>query len=174
MLHERKFLLKGKAYFLRECTYEDIPSHLEKVSSYWEQHGIEFPDSIREACKESVKKKYAFKLISEDDELVAFLYLKRVKVSEFFCLSIYFIRKVFISIIFHHLKRINIRYLMFTPINTESDEIPFRNMLSKEAIRDYKQNRQFIRIDMYSEHGSQFYKYQYERLGVKEVHPIYG
>lgn len=173
-MKERKYLLKDKVYFLKQCTYEDIPSHLERVSSYWEQMGMTLPALMEDKLKKSVKGGYAYKVVSEDTgECMAFLYLERIDVGQFFCTTMYMVRKVYIAMIFRYLKRINTRYLFFVPVNHLQEDaitnIPFRNMLSDMEIRIYQATKKYIKIDMNSKQSNTFYKYNYERLGVEEV-----
>lgn len=169
-MKERKYLLKGKSYFLKECTYKDIPSHLERVSLYWNQYNMTLPNEMKDQFIKCIDEHHAYKIIEEDtNEIKAFIYLRRGKVSHYFCTSIYFVRKVYISMIFRYLKRINIRYLYFVPINSDITNIPFRNMLSSKDIREYQATKKYIRIDMSSDTSATFYKYQYERLGVEEI-----
>ena len=174
MFHERKYLLKGKAYFLRNCTYEDIPSHLERVSLYWEQMGKTLPDEMEDKLKKCIDKKYTYKIVSEDtNECMAFLYLERVSTGQFFCTSIFMIRKVFMAMIFRYLRRINTRYLCFLPVNYKDEDaifnIPFRSMLTSNVVRMYQSTRNFIVIDITAKESNAFYKYNYERLGVEEM-----
>ena len=52
----KQYTYKGRIYSVVKCVKEDIPSHIERVSSYWTADGVDVEQQTR-LLKDSKKLK---------------------------------------------------------------------------------------------------------------------
>ena len=43
----KQYRYKGRIYLVTECTLEDIPSHIERVLSYWKSTNTDIDEQIK-------------------------------------------------------------------------------------------------------------------------------
>lgn len=82
-----KYLYQNRQYSVDKCSKEDIPSHIERVLSYWESTNttISYQISLLQSCVEANE---AFKVLDDKGETIGCLYWKGISGKEagvYFC-----------------------------------------------------------------------------------------
>lgn len=162
-----QYMFNNRAYSMLNCTYKDIPSHIERVSLYWKQYNVDIPYQ-QNMMEDSIDENNAFQLVDSNNECKAYIYLTLYKPTKYKCVVMWFERKIYLSILFYFLKQHkNLHYLYFMPHTKEF--IPFRTMLDDMQVKSFIRHGTPIGIDFYSKKSNNLYKYYFERLHVYEV-----
>ena len=69
----KQYSYNNKIYTVINCTLEDIPSHIERVLSYWKSTNTDINQQI-ELLQNAVKADTAFKVV-DNDNVKAFIYM---------------------------------------------------------------------------------------------------
>lgn len=134
---EKRFLFKNRIYTVLACTNNDIPSHTERVMSYWESTGTNLDTQLK-LLEEAVEAQTAFKLVDDQGESKAFVYylLNDSDITACNCHLLYFTDKRMLAMLCFYLRICAcIETLYFMPHNR--DFIPFEFLVEDYSIRDF-------------------------------------
>ena len=62
----KQYRYKGRLYLVTECTLEDIPSHIERVLSYWTSANVDIKEQTK-VLEEAVNNHTAFKVVNDNN-----------------------------------------------------------------------------------------------------------
>ena len=75
----KQYTYKGRIYSVVKCVKEDIPSHVERVSSYWP---VEILEDQIESLKDCIENGIAIQLVNDKGKAQAIIYCLPVKEGE--------------------------------------------------------------------------------------------
>ena len=160
-----RYEYKGKIYTIEHCTKEDIPSHIERVSSYWKDYGVDF-DAQTELLEESVEGGNAYKLVDTDDNLYACAYLLPVEPEIAQAVLGWFHTKVAYAIgCFFVRTALGLRIITLMPHTTNF--IPYRFTIDENSIRSFHDLGTPLVIRLHDEKNITLYKEKFRDKGVK-------
>ena len=157
----------SKVYSVVPCTFEDIPSHTERVLSYWKDDSVNIEEQI-ELLNKSIESNKSFKLINENNIELVTIYCNELKRQVMQCNLQWIKSKTFFSILSYHLRQYeNIRVIQFKPHSKNC--IPFEFILNSSSIRTFYSHNTPLAIDLYSRNSQLLYDNYFKAFSVEEV-----
>ena len=141
-----KYHYRDKTYSIVPCSKEDIPSHIERVLSYWESTGtnIEYQKTLLEAC---IDAGTAIKIVDENNNFYGCLYRKPINDFEDLVHFIWFrnglIVALFLDYGYHHTQCMTLRY-----VPHQRFKISYARFLTRSNILEFYSNSPTINIDI--------------------------
>ena len=160
----QKYRYKGRIYSIENCVMQDIPSHLERVLSYYRPDEIE---TQRQRMVEAVYCGTAYKLVNPEGETVVFAYYEQMSEEEAKGIALWWesIRLFSIFGIWFRSYTFN-QFVYIKP--HKKDFVTFEFLVEDYSIRNYHLHDSPLIIDLFSDKCRKIIKL-YERLEVKEI-----
>lgn len=163
----KNYDFNGDIYSVVACTKEDIPSHTERVLSYWKETNTSIPTQFK-LLEDCIEEDTAYKLIDANGVSKAGIYLQFTKIDEARCYFMFLENKRMLAMLFHYLRTVtNINVVLFTPHDKKF--IPFKFLMNEISIRMWINTGVPIRIGTYSKQGQALYEDHFLRYGIKEL-----
>lgn len=156
--------MKDTIYSIRDCTYEDIPNHIDKIKKYWSDIDIE--NERKYSMKVCIDQYYTGKLV-KDNDTVAFAYAYPISNynSSVYGIALWFERKPYLAMLFDYIRNTTaIKKMYFTP--HEAVRVPFKFLLSKTVIDNYLLFNKTPHIRINGEEAKKLHKQYYINYGV--------
>ena len=142
----KQYRYKGRIYSIVNCKVEDIPSHVERVSSYWPVEMLE--DQI-DSLKDCIENGTAIQLVSDKGKPQAVIYCLPIKEQELKSHLLWTRSKKLLAILAWHLRtHLDISKIYFMPHS--KDFIPFEFMVTPQSIRRFHSHNMPLVIDLFS------------------------
>lgn len=147
----KHYQLRNKLYTVVDCLEKEIPSHIERVSSYWEQSNTDF-NIQADYMKQSIASELAIKCIDDKNQEIGITYTTYYKNSKHIIYGNYLWvnSNRSLAIVIHYLKTFkDIAKVFFYPHIT--NPIPFKDIVETLSIRRYHRFHRPLEVDM--QHG---------------------
>lgn len=160
-------MYKGKIYSVVECTLEDIPSHIERVFSYWDSAGVDITEQTS-LLRKAVENHTAFKVINEEGITEAAIYYEHIYLQSVTSYYLWFKDKRMFAILCYFLRmRKYLHYIYFLPHT--KNYIPFEFVVDLDSIKAFHINGSPLRIDLTSRKSDYLYEDHFKAKGIQEV-----
>lgn len=148
----KQYKYKDRIYSVVNCSYDDIPSHVERVSSYW-------PVEVREGqvnlLKECVERGMAKQVINDKNITQAVIYCLPVRDTEVTSHLLWAKGKRMLAILAWYLRvHLDIAKIYFMPHS--KDFIPFEFMVEPYSIRSFHSHNTPLLIDLFTTKNREF------------------
>lgn len=162
-----QYELNNKLYTLEYCIEDDIPSHIQRVLSYWEKAKVDIEEQT-EQLKECVASRTALKIVDSNNETMCCIYFRADDIHTVQCYLLWIgNKKIFSMICFYLRQHSEIENLYFYP--HFMDIVPFRFVVDEKSIRMYYNNNTPLLINLHSQKSYKMYTFYFERYGIKEL-----
>jgi hypothetical protein len=141
-----KYIFRNNLYTIQFCEDKDIPSHIERVSLYWNPEEIEVQ---RQRMLEAVSKKTAYKVVRDDNSTVTFLYYDKVTRDYINGIAVWWLNLRSFFILGHYLRFYwGIRNACIVP--HKANIVPFTCLVEDMYIERYRKTGKPLIIDLWS------------------------
>lgn len=152
----KQYIYQGNIYSIAYCTLEDIPSHIERVLSYWESTNVDL-DKQRALLEEAINNQTAFKLVDANNNTMAVIYYIAITYDSGQSNLLWFKDKRMFAMLCYFLRLgANIHYIYFMPHS--KNFIPFEFVVQDRSIRLFHSHNQPLKIDLYSRKSQMLYE----------------
>lgn len=142
----KQYLYKSKIYSIINCTKEDIPVHIEKVSSYWSEQIINLQEHLLENC---INTGLAKQLVNDKNQTQAVIYGTYYNNRIITSYLLWMRSKKLFSLLAYYLRtKSDITTILFKPHTM--NPVPFEFMVKPSSIRRYYSHNSPLVIDLYS------------------------
>lgn len=167
----KQYNFNNSIYTVTNCTLQDIPSHIERVSSYWKNTDI---NTQIKQLEKSVKENTAFKVIDDKgiSKAIIYIVLNNNKIYNIGQSNLlWFDNKRMFAILAYYLRvHKNIFKLYFMPhIQKGIDNIPFKFIVQDSSIRLFYSHNTPLEIDLYSNKCNKLYNLHFKKYDIKEL-----
>ena len=166
---QKQYQLRGKVYTIADCSESEIPSHLERVSSYWGQY-IEDLSTQIPRLKQCIDEGIAVKMLDENDECQLACYLLYSPRDRVIVLGQYFwvTSNRCMAMLFHWLKYDKkIAMVFFMPFNM--NPVPFQKVVEDKSIRRHNSFHTPLKMDFINGKASKFIDKYFTLYDIKEL-----
>ena len=146
----KHYQLRNKVYTVVDCLEKEIPSHIERVSLYWEQSGTDF-DMQAECMRQSIAEGLAIKCLDEKDEEIGVTYATYYNNSKHIIYGnlLWVNSNRVLAIFIHYFKTFkDTAKVFFYPHITHP--IPFEDVVEVLSIRRYHRFNRPLELNMQS------------------------
>lgn len=127
----KQYKMSNTIYTVSECTINEIPSHIEKVFSYWTDTNI---DENKEYMEIEVREGTTAKITDEEGNLCACTYFLRLTPNTARVTLLWFSRKPYAAMLMDYVRtEMNLNKVEFNP-HTTVDDVPFKFGLNDSTI----------------------------------------
>lgn len=154
----KRYEYQGRIYSIVRCKDEDIPSHIERVSSYWEEDNVNI-DSQYLLLHDCIKNGLSLQLINDKGNTQAVIYSQYKGYDNVVSYLLWIRSKRMFGILGWYLRQYEyIKNIFFMP---HSNDIPFEFVVKPMSIRKFHSHGTPLVIDLYSPNN--------ERLGLEPI-----
>jgi hypothetical protein len=144
----KQYTYKGRIYSVVKCVKEDIPSHIERVSSYWTASNVDIEQQTK-LLEDCIDNGIALQLLNDKGKVQAVIYglwLRNDNVKS----HLLWIRskKLFTILAWYLRQHLYIRNIYFMPHNKSF--IPFEFLVKIASIKSFYSHNTPLIIDLYS------------------------
>ena len=160
----KQYEFDNQIYSVVTCTENDIPSHVERVLSYWANADIK--EQIQ-ALEQAVASKTAWKLVDENSETKSVVYCNMLNKRDAMSNLLWLADKRMFAMLCYYLRlTANIQHIYFLP---HSNHIPFRFIVQESSIRLFHSHGTPLEIDLYSKKSQKLYEVHFLRHNIREL-----
>lgn len=164
---EKQYKLKNDIYTVTACTKEDIPSHIERVLSYWKATNTSISTQTK-LLELAVEADTAYKVVNSDNEDMCVMYLLAESHTVAQCNLLWFVNKRVLAMLFYYL-RFMTEYQTFTFTPHSKDFIPFRFLIPESSLRIFFTQGTPIEMSVYGSKSQILYEDHFLRYGIEEL-----
>lgn len=168
-----QYQLRNKIYTIVDCSENEIPSHLERVSQYWSQ----LPESIESQIarlKQCIDSNTAIKILDEKNNLslVCYTIPSTLDKTAYIGHMLWTTSNRFIALFFHWLHTHKKVYVIsFMPISM--NPVPFAKIVEDMSMQRYYNFHTPLKVNLSKGKASKFVKkyitlYNIKEIGIKE------
>ena len=144
----KQYKYRNRIYTVTNCTNEDIPSHIERVSSYWLTSNVNVKEQT-ELLETCVKEGIAIKLVNDKNITQCAIYCLHLKEGEVKSHLLWTkSKKLFTMLAWYLRTHLDIAKIFFMPHN--NTYIPFEFMVTPQSIRRFHSHNAPLVIDLFS------------------------
>ena len=144
----KQYAYKGRIYSVVKCVKEDIPSHIERVSSYWTADGVDVEQQTR-LLEDCINNGIALQLVNDKGSTQAVIYGLWLKCDDIKSHLLWIRSKKLFTILAWYLREhAYIRNIYFMPHSKSL--IPFEFLVKSMSIRRFYSHNAPLAIDLYS------------------------
>lgn len=144
----KQYQYKGRTYSIVRCTKEDIPSHIERVSSYWIKESVDMTIQLM-LLHECIKEGLCLQLVNDKGSTQAVIYSNYCGYDNVTSHLLWIRSKRMFAILGWYLRQHSkIRNIFFMPHT--KDYIPFEFVVKPMSIRKFYTHNTPLVIDLYS------------------------
>ena len=163
----KQYKLVDRIYSVLSCTLEDIPFHIERVLSYWEETNTDVSTQTEYLIK-AVKAGTAFKVVTSNDTELAVIYCNQLRPQVMQSNLMWLKSKFVFAILNYHFRMYeDIRVIQFLP--HDKNFIPFEFAIKDSSIRTFHSRNTPLIADLYSAKSQLMYEKYFKDLNIKEV-----
>lgn len=160
------YTYRDKKYSIVPCTLEDIPSHIERVLSYWKNTGTDLARQ-NELLQECIHANMAYKVIS-DNKTVGCFYCKPITKYIYMDVFTWFKNGIVLAIdldyVYHYT---SMKAVMFLP--HQRNRVSYKSLLTKNNLLCYRNSKEPITVDLKNHKITSIYKYYFIGRGIKRI-----
>lgn len=161
----KQYKYKGKIYTVTTCTKEDIPSHIERVLSYWKANDVDLAEQTK-LLEQAVDEGTAYKVVNEDGEDETAMYCIKSTRHEAQSNLMFINNKRMLAILCHHLRtRVSLKTIYFKPHS--KNYIPFEFVVDDYSIRLFHSHDRPLAIDLFGKKGQRLYEDHFKRHDIQ-------
>lgn len=162
-----QFRYQGSIYSIARCTLDDIPSHIERVLSYWKSTNTDV-ELQRASLEKAVNENTAFKLVDANNSTMAVIYYTKISPESGQSTLLWIKDKRMFAMLCYFLRLgANIHYIYFMPHS--KSYIPFAFVVQDASIRLFHSHNQPLKIDLYSRKSQLLYEDHFLAKGIQVV-----
>ena len=162
-----KYMYKSKVYSVVECTLEDIPSHIERVFSYWQSANVNITEQTS-LLEKAVANHTAYKVINDNGDTEAAIYYEHTHLQSVMSYYLWFKDKRMFAILCYFLRmRKYLHYIYFLP--HVKNYIPFEFIVDDDSIRAFHLNGTPLRIDLTSKKSNYLYEDHFKAYDIRRI-----
>ncbi len=166
---QKQYQLRGKVYTIADCSESEIPSHLERVSSYWGQY-IEDLSTQIPRLKQCIDEGIAVKMLDENGECQLICYLSPSSRDSVIYNGQYFwvTNNRAIAIFVHwlvHSKQVAM--IFFMPFNM--NPVPFKKIVEDMSMQRHNNFHTPLKIDLINGKANKFMDKYFKLYDIKEL-----
>lgn len=163
----KQYTLYNNVYSVLPCTVKDIPSHIGRVLSYWEESNVNVAAQSEYLVK-AVLANTAFKVVNQNNVELAVIYCNKLKRQVMQSNLLWLRSKIVFSILTYHFRMYeDIRVIQFLP--HDKNFIPFEFAIKDSSIRTFHSRNTPLIADLYSAKSQLMYEKYFKDLNIKEV-----
>lgn len=163
----KQYEYAGRIYTVTTCTKEDIPSHVERVLSYWQECDVDISEQIK-ALEDAVQSNTALKVINDLGETESAIYFKKLKAHDVQSNLLFLNNKRMFAILCYHLRVVtSLRAIYFLPHT--KDYIPFEFVVDDYSIRLFHSHNRPLEINLFSKKGQMLYEDHFLRHNIQAL-----
>ena len=163
----KQYKLNSRIYSVLPCTLEDIPFHIERVLSYWEETNVDVTVQTEYLIK-AVKANTAFKIVNSNNTELAVIYCNKLKPQVMQSNLMWLKSKIVFAILNYHFRMYeDIRVIQFMP--HIKNFIPFEFAIKDSSIRTFHSHNTPLIADFYSSKSQFMYEKYFKDINVEEV-----
>lgn len=160
----KSYKYRNEIYTISQCTVEDIPSHLERVSSYLDTDEL---ISHKKRMEDAVVANTAYKLVDSKGNTKVFAYYEQMEYQVVNGIALWWSSlKLFAIFGVWFRTRTDIRDIYIKPHN--NNLVSFQFLITDDSIRGFHFNRTPLILDMYTKKCNKIAEL-YESMNVVEV-----
>lgn len=162
-----RYSYRDKIYSVMPCSKKDIPSHTERVLSYWKSTGtnLNYQKVLLEAC---IDARTSIKVVDEEGNTLGCLYWKPIEGSIYLAHFVWFKNFIVLGIGLDYIyKNFDCRMLRYVP--HQRNKISYKSLLSIVNIRMFYGTNLAIDVDLTNPKIKHLYRRYYLDKGIKEV-----
>ena len=160
----QSYRYNDRVYSIKNCTTQDVPSHFERVFSYW---AIEDHKDQLVRMQEAVYCGTAYKLVDKTGETVAFNYYEQISEQEVVGIAMWWKTISLFSIYCYWFKTKTFNKSVFVQPHS-MNPVPLEFIVDEQSIRDYWLEGTPLLIDIHSNKFMRIIRL-YEELGIEEI-----
>lgn len=150
-------------YTVSNCTYEDIPSHIERVLSYWKDTDI---DKQKELLTIAINSNTAYKLVDINNISKSMIYCVPLQKQTVMSNLFWFENKRMLAMLAYYLTTsTNISKILFMPHT--KDRIPFSFLVEDTSIRLFHSHNTPLEVDLHSKKSMMLYFKQFKKYNIQ-------
>ena len=166
---QKQYQLRGKVYTIADCSESEIPSHLERVSSYWGQY-IEDLNTQIPRLKQCIDKGIAVKMLDENGECQLICYLSSSPRDKVIyngqCFWVADNRSI--AMLAHWLiYDKQVAMVFFMPFNM--NPVPFKKIVEDMSMRKHNNFHTPLKIDLVKGKANKFMNKYFTLYDIKEL-----
>ena len=163
----KQYKLVDRIYSVLSCTLEDIPFHIERVLSYWEETNTDVSTQTEYLIK-AVKAGTAFKIVTSNNTELAVIYCNQLRPQVMQSNLMWLKSKFVFAILNYHFRMYeDIRVIQFMP--HAKNFIPFEFAIKDSSIRTFHSHNTPLVADFYSSKSQYMYEKYFKDINVEEV-----
>ena len=163
----KQYTLYNNVYSVLPCAVKDIPSHIGRVLSYWEESNVNVAAQSEYLVK-AVLANTAFKVVNQNNVELAVIYCNKLKRQVMQSNLLWLRSKIVFSILTYHFRMYeDIRVIQFLP--HDKNFIPFEFAIKDSSIRTFHSHDTPLMADLYSSKSQLLYEKYFKDLNIKEV-----
>ena len=144
----KQYTYKGRIYSVVKCVKEDIPSHIERVSSYWTADGVDIEQQAQ-LLEDCINNGIALQLVNDKGNTQAVIYGLWMKCDDIKSHLLWIRSKKLFAILAWYLREhAYIKNIYFMPHSKSL--IPFEFLVKPMSIRRFYSHNAPLVIDLYS------------------------
>lgn len=160
------YTYRDKEYSIVPCTLEDIPSHIERVLSYWKSTGTDLKTQY-ELLKACVLAGKSFKVIT-DNKSVAYFYTKPITKYMYMDVYTWFKNGIALAIcldyVYHYTSMKSVQFLPH-----QRDKVSYKRLLTKFNLLYYKNSTEPITVDIKNAKITTIYKHYFINKNIQRI-----
>ena len=166
-MKDKQFSFEGRIYSVTSCKKEDIPSHIERVLSYWESVKVDLKEQAK-LLEKAIDSDGAFKVVDDEGKDRAGIYYVPRNSMSGDCYYMFLDNKRMIAMLCYYLRMdVGLTELYFLPHT--KDFIPFKFLIEDSSIRMFHSYNQPLKIRLSSKKSKYLYEDHFVRYGIKEL-----
>lgn len=163
----KQYNFNNKIYTVTNCTLDDIPSHIEKVLSYWKSTNTDIDEQIK-VLQQSVDENTAWKVVNDLNESEAVIYCIKLDVKKAQSNLLWMNNKRMFAILGYYLRlTANLHHIYFIPHS--KDFIPFKFLVEDYSIRLFHSHNEPLEINLYSKKCDLLYQFHFLKYNIREL-----
>ena len=164
----KQYNYNNKIYTVTNCTLEDIPSHIERVLSYWTSANVDIKEQTK-VLEEAVNNHAAFKVVNDNNETEAAIYFINMNNKHIVQSNLLFLndKRMFAILCYYLRLTANIHKIYFKPHT--KDFIPFKFIVNDSSIKLFHSHDKPLEIDLYSKKSQILYEDHYLKYNIQEL-----
>lgn len=166
-MKDKQFSFEGRIYSVTSCKKEDIPSHIERVLSYWESVKVDLKEQAK-LLEKAIDSGGAFKVVDDEGKDRAGIYYVPRNEHEGDCYYMFLDNKRMLAMLCYYL-RIVVCIDTFYFLPHVKKFIPFRFLVDESSIRNFHSYGTPLQISLYSTKSNHLYEDHFIKYGIREL-----
>jgi len=162
-----KYSYRNKIYSIVSCTEKDIPSHTERVLSYWKSTDTDIKKQYQllESC---IKVNTAFKVLDETNNCCGCLYWKPLTKTDYTVYFAWYKNFIIVGIDLDYIyKYTSCQFIYYMPHQRHT--LSYKALLTEQNTRIFYNSNEPIKLDITNYKFNNIYKRYFLDKKIKEI-----